>query len=153
MILYFLNCSFANHTHSLIVTYETSLFIWQGDCDDDSDCAGDLECFKRDDGEDVPGCVGNTVKQAGTSTDYCYDIARITSKPTSSPKSASPSESPETPSPTVTTYPTMDVPPTTSDPTVSQGESPVTPSPSKTPTIVLPVLERSRNFPLPLENW
>ena len=52
-------------------------FPLQGDCDDDSDCAGDLKCFKRDDGEDVPGCLGNTAKNAGTYTDYCYDVASI----------------------------------------------------------------------------
>ena len=27
-----------------------------GNCDSDSDCDGDMQCFKRDGGEDVPGC-------------------------------------------------------------------------------------------------
>ena len=152
----------------------------QGDCDDDLDCAGDLKCFKRSNGEDVPGCIGNTEANAGLGTDYCYDNSPVvTPNPTNSPdtssptklgKTSSPSKSPVTLSPT-TSDPTVSpsqspetsspskspslspvaLSPTTSDPTVSQGESPVTSSPSKTPTIVLPVLEKSRI--LPLGNW
>ena len=72
--------------------------IWQqGDCDNDTDCAGDLKCFKRDIGEDVPGCVGNTVKQAGTGTDYCYEVASNTPNPTNPSQSASPTTTPPTP--------------------------------------------------------
>ena len=108
---------------------------WQGDCDDDSDCAGDLKCFKRSNGEDVPGCVGNTNAHAGSSRDYCYVDPEETTKPTFLPtvssnnpntfnKTFSPSLSPVTSSPT------------TSDPTVSPSESPVTSSPSKKPTAV-----------------
>ena len=30
----------------------------EGDCDSDTDCAGDLLCFQRGGQEDVPGCIG-----------------------------------------------------------------------------------------------
>ena len=79
----------------------------QGDCDDDTDCAGDLKCFNRDNGEDVPGCVGNTEKHARTRRDYCYsDTQVVTPNPTTSPVTSSP---------------------TTSDPTLSPSKKP-TPS-------------------------
>jgi len=39
-----------------------------GDCDTNSDCAGDLECFERDALESVPGCTG----QGAEEWDYCY---------------------------------------------------------------------------------
>jgi hypothetical protein len=41
----------------------------QGDCDSDSDCAGDLRCFQRDTGEKVPGCVDSEGQPE--SYDYC----------------------------------------------------------------------------------
>jgi len=41
----------------------------QGDCDHDSDCAGGLFCWQRNDGDaNPPGCFGNTVRN----WDYCY---------------------------------------------------------------------------------
>jgi hypothetical protein len=40
----------------------------EGDCDDDSDCAGPLKCFQRDDFESVPGCIGGGKR----AWDYCY---------------------------------------------------------------------------------
>lgn len=40
----------------------------QGDCDNDSDCMGDLQCFERRDKENVPGCPG--VGDKGK--DYCF---------------------------------------------------------------------------------
>lgn len=30
----------------------------EGDCDDDSSCAGSLKCFQRDGNEPIPGCSG-----------------------------------------------------------------------------------------------
>jgi hypothetical protein len=39
----------------------------QADCDSDIDCAGPLECFQRQRGDDVPGCIG----QDDSSDDYC----------------------------------------------------------------------------------
>ncbi|EJK45080.1 hypothetical protein THAOC_36325 [Thalassiosira oceanica] len=42
----------------------------QGDCDNDSHCKGDLECFERDPGEDgPPGCLGSPYNDV----DYCHD--------------------------------------------------------------------------------
>lgn len=41
----------------------------QGDCDDDSECWGDLKCIQRDETEGVPGCFGLGVY----AKDYCYD--------------------------------------------------------------------------------
>jgi hypothetical protein len=52
--------------------YPTSAFPLQecqGDCDHDSDCAGNLKCFKRDAQELVVGCYG----KGESSTDYCYN--------------------------------------------------------------------------------
>ena len=46
---------------------------WQGDCDDDSQCAGDLECFqRRSTSATVPGCSTTAAGYHG-SYDYCYD--------------------------------------------------------------------------------
>ena len=45
-----------------------------GDCDLDSDCEGDLVCFSRSGGEDVPGCVwsgDNGVALKASDEDYC----------------------------------------------------------------------------------
>ena len=32
--------------------------VCEGDCDNDSECAGDMICFQRPSNEVVPGCVG-----------------------------------------------------------------------------------------------
>ena len=40
-----------------------------GDCDKDSDCAGNLKCWQRDGFSAVPGCNGVGTKD----WDYCYD--------------------------------------------------------------------------------
>ena len=32
--------------------------VCEGDCDNDSECAGDMICFQRSANEVVPGCVG-----------------------------------------------------------------------------------------------
>ena len=44
-----------------------------GDCDSDSDCAGDLVCFQRSGGEDVPGCVwgSNSASLKADDDDFC----------------------------------------------------------------------------------
>ena len=39
----------------------------QGDCDDDTECAGDLVCYERVGVERVPGCLGQGV----ANRDYC----------------------------------------------------------------------------------
>eukprot|EP00986_Skeletonema_menzelii_P005451 scaffold1984_cov144-Skeletonema_menzelii.AAC.4 len=38
-----------------------------GDCDDDTQCAGELVCFQRSGDEAVPGCTGSTT----SGTDFC----------------------------------------------------------------------------------
>ena len=43
----------------------------EGECDNDSDCAGDFTCFQRENGENVPGCKGTF---NSNSYDYCYDV-------------------------------------------------------------------------------
>jgi len=51
----------------------------QGDCDKDSDCVGDLVCWKRgkSDSSAIPGCSGDllAIDDANNDpgTDYCYD--------------------------------------------------------------------------------
>jgi len=37
---------------------QNNLGLCQGDCDNDADCEGDLECFQRDSNDPVPGCRG-----------------------------------------------------------------------------------------------
>ena len=44
-----------------------TLQLCEGDCDNDSQCAGDLKCFQRDGLEAVPGCSGLGI----TAYDYC----------------------------------------------------------------------------------
>lgn len=46
---------------------EFPLGVCQGDCDDHSDCQGDLMCMQRIADEPVPGCQGRTE----FSVDYC----------------------------------------------------------------------------------
>ena len=53
-----------------------------GDCDDDSDCEGDLICFQRYYGnEDVPGCVwgeDNGVALKASDEDFCEFVVELT---------------------------------------------------------------------------
>ena len=42
-----------------------------GDCDYDSDCEGDMRCFQRDGGEDVPGCTFTNSNTKAEDDDYC----------------------------------------------------------------------------------
>jgi plastocyanin len=49
-----------------------------GECDSDSQCAGQLECFQRENGEPIPGCSGDG---AGQTWDYCYDPAKYVQAP------------------------------------------------------------------------
>eukprot|EP00980_Cylindrotheca_fusiformis_P011317 scaffold2611_cov70-Cylindrotheca_fusiformis.AAC.2 len=51
--------------------FEYPLGKCKGDCDSDSDCAGDLVCYQRGPYESVPGCSGGS--SDGSRTDYCYD--------------------------------------------------------------------------------
>ena len=48
--------------------------LFAGDCDTDSECAGDLVCWNRDSGDYsyVPGCSGEDDLWSG-STDFCVD--------------------------------------------------------------------------------
>ena len=47
--------------------------LCSGDCDRNSDCAGDLICFPRSGGEDVPGCTwgANSATLKAEGHDYC----------------------------------------------------------------------------------
>ena len=45
----------------------TALGVCEGDCDTDSDCGPNLECFQRPGTEKVSGCLG----AGGSGTDYC----------------------------------------------------------------------------------
>ena len=49
-----------------------------GECDSDSQCAGNLRCFQRGNGEPVPGCAGDG---EGMNWDYCYDPADVAEAP------------------------------------------------------------------------
>jgi cullin-associated NEDD8-dissociated protein 1 len=44
--------------------------VCHGDCDDDSQCQGELKCFQRSEGEAVPGCIDGPGAQANH--DFCY---------------------------------------------------------------------------------
>ena len=48
----------------------TTLSACVGECDADSQCAGSLKCFQRQNGETIPGCTGDG---AGPTWDYCFD--------------------------------------------------------------------------------
>jgi len=69
----------------------------QGDCDDDSECAGSLVCFQRNDFEDVPGCVGDGV----SGFDYCSiggrdgDVSDIDIETPEEPEEPAEEEEPE----------------------------------------------------------
>jgi len=43
------------------------LGLCEGDCDSDSDCAGDLICYQRDAGQSIPGCSGTP----NSRSDFC----------------------------------------------------------------------------------
>ena len=48
----------------------------EGDCDIDSDCAGDLVCFQRTASSDtVPGCASTGYRRTTSDWDYCYDAS------------------------------------------------------------------------------
>ena len=51
-----------------------SLQECEGDCDSDSDCAGELYCYLRNTGGETPGCSGNG---AGDTWDYCSHPALL----------------------------------------------------------------------------
>ena len=42
----------------------------EGDCDSDSDCAGSLKCYQRENRESVPGCANNA--NVPKQYDFCY---------------------------------------------------------------------------------
>jgi hypothetical protein len=46
------------------------LGLCESDCDSDTDCAGTLRCFERDNNEPVPGCRTGTIS---ATHDFCYD--------------------------------------------------------------------------------
>ena len=64
-------CYDATNLYDVEVDPSYTLTECQGDCDDDSDCDGDLVCFFNSAGETnvPPGCQG----PASDNWDYCYD--------------------------------------------------------------------------------
>ena len=62
------------------------LSVCQGDCDDDDECANDLQCFERDDLEEVAGCIGD----GESGRDYCYLPPPIEEEPTTKMISTNP---------------------------------------------------------------
>ena len=47
-------------------------YLFEKDCDDDSDCSLGLICFQRDQGTtDVPGCLGNADQVGDGFDDFC----------------------------------------------------------------------------------
>lgn len=59
--------SYSVHAYASDPTY--LLTECEGDCDDDSDCYGDMICFQRDASGYVPSCGGGLFDSS--STDYC----------------------------------------------------------------------------------
>lgn len=51
-------------------TSDFPLGLCEGDCDNDSECLGNLSCFQRDGTEPVPGCAG---VGGSPGNDYCYE--------------------------------------------------------------------------------
>ena len=98
---YFL-CDAPPHLVDVELDPNYALAECEGDCDNDSDCEGDLVCFHNVDGSSdvAPGCQGT----ATANWDYCYDklptdnptvdpTSVPTTQPTPSP-SANPTEQP-----------------------------------------------------------
>jgi len=97
----------------------------RGDCDDDSECDGDLICFKRDDLTPVPGCSGEGV----SAKDYCYDPSTPSPK-TNEPTVDSSQQPSQSNAPSFSTAPS-EVPTETNAPSISIN-------PSEMPTIPAP---------------
>jgi hypothetical protein len=59
----------------------------EGDCDVDTDCAGNLVCFKDNTQATVPGCSGTRAMGVNGYADYCVDtgIERTNQYPTPKP--------------------------------------------------------------------
>ncbi|CAB9516980.1 expressed unknown protein [Seminavis robusta] len=93
----------------------------EGDCDDDDDCAGDMECWMRDSFEPVPGCLDGELEPM----DYDYCIG-ATDAPTTSPTGMPTTLAPTLGSPRPTVRPTP-MPTPTPDPT----SAPPTPRPTE----------------------
>ena len=83
----------------------------EGDCDDDTECAGTLVCMHRDGGEIVPGCNGTDASR----TDYCFVAPPPTSSPSLVPSTSTPPTTTSSPSasPTISAGPTISTSPTT----------------------------------------
>mmetsp|Transcript_24149 Transcript_24149/g.48002 ORF Transcript_24149/g.48002 Transcript_24149/m.48002 type:complete len:943 (-) Transcript_24149:202-3030(-) len=107
--------------------------VCQGDCDENEDCLGRFECFKRSDGEytQVPGCaVGGNGDISGA--DYCYDP---------NPPSASPTKEPTGNFPT---FPPATNPPETGAPTRASLEAFFLQSQAKSSADTIVSLTRAR---------
>eukprot|EP00928_Gymnodinium_smaydae_P032335 TRINITY_DN23446_c0_g1_i1.p1 TRINITY_DN23446_c0_g1~~TRINITY_DN23446_c0_g1_i1.p1 ORF type:complete len:1660 (+),score=163.51 TRINITY_DN23446_c0_g1_i1:77-5056(+) len=67
--------------------------LCEGDCDHDSDCAGDLKCFDRAEarlgngGAPIPGCIRPDMLRKTAENDFCYDPRKALVK---SPAAAAP---------------------------------------------------------------
>jgi surface protein len=58
----------------------------EGDCDSDSQCAGNLQCFERTSSSDlVPGCASTGYHGESNPWDYCYDPTQGGSGPPTVP--------------------------------------------------------------------
>jgi hypothetical protein len=87
-----------------------------GDCDDDSDCMGDLMCFLREyPNAPVPGCMGGEAD--GLLTDYCILPSNLPEMPTGAPSTSLPTgEASESPTHSPTHSPTVYNPSSSGDP-------------------------------------
>jgi len=71
-----------------------------GDCDESSDCLPGLDCYKRTNSNDVPGCTSGGVGDI-PGADYCYDPSLVGNTTTAPSIASFPTYSPvEQPSPT-----------------------------------------------------
>ena len=52
-----------------------------GDCDESSDCLSGLECYKRTNSDEVPGCTSGGAGDI-PGADYCYDPSLVSNAPT-----------------------------------------------------------------------
>ncbi|CAB9505702.1 expressed unknown protein [Seminavis robusta] len=110
------------------------LELCEGDCDDDSDCEGELVCLLREIDDPVPGCLGP--EGLASRTDFCV-YPPITAAPTSSP-TWNPTTSPSTPLPATLdpTWSPTDAPtaPVLSPKASALTDAPTTPVVTPTPT-------------------
>ena len=133
------------------------LGLCQGDCDYDYQCQTGLKCFKRSNGESVPGCTG--AASVSPTTDFCYDPNGSAPSQLPSPFTMMPiphfvtpspvqtRAEPATASPASVSFTTAPVPATPAPLPVTPSPVPVAPIPTSTPPVPTPAMHGRTSAP------